>query len=42
MIVIYAISTQQQKSKFVTSNHKVFTWETMQEYGEFNFVSNGL
>ena len=42
MIVIYAISTQQQKSKFVTSNQKVFTWETMQEYGEFNLILDGL
>ena len=42
MIVIYAISTQQQKSNLVTSNHKIFTKETMPEYGEINFVSNGL
>ena len=42
MIVIYALSTQQPKSKLVTSNQKVFTYETMAKYGEFNFVSNGL
>ena len=42
MIVICVASTQQQKSKFVICNNKYCTSETMTEYGEFNFDSNGL
>ena len=42
MIVIYAISTQQQKSKFVACNNKYCTYETMTEYGEFNLILDGL